>query len=55
MLGDGGAENQQGRMVQATSKDDPSVVQTRFVDGGPDYMANNEYKITFPNPRGDVY
>jgi hypothetical protein len=55
MLGADGARNQQGRIVRATSVNDPRFILTRIVDGGSGYLSNNEYKLTLPTPKGGVY
>lgn len=55
MFDGNGKQNQQGRNILATSKRDPGFTMTRNVDGGSGYLSNNEYEVTFPTPKGDVY
>ena len=55
MYGQGEKQNQQGRVIRATPQGAPGFVMTRMVDGGSGYLSNNEYAVTFPTPKGDMY
>jgi hypothetical protein len=45
VLGPGGEQNQQGRVVRVSPQSRPDVIFTRVVDGGSGYLSQNQYPL----------
>jgi VCBS repeat-containing protein len=55
VLGSGGEENQQGRVVTLVHPDHPETVLARAVESGSGYMNQNQYELLIGLPYGGSY